>query len=167
MLVVPAPLSDARTSKELGATVAAWQRLWRENGLVGEVEHAEHADSKGHYHWMIRLRGDEKDVIALWLTLRQRTVHFEVQVMPAPEENLETLYRFLLVKNADLRDLHLAIGPENGIYLVAQIPVGDVTLERLDEVVGAAVHYVDEIYPTAMSMGLASLYRRRRRNPTQ
>jgi len=28
------------------------------------------------------------------------------------------------------------------------------------------MHYVDEIFPTAMSMGLASLYRRRRRNPT-
>ncbi len=165
--MVPAPLSNDGASLELDVVVADWQRLWRENGLVGDVEHAQHADSKGHYHWMIRLRGEEKDVIALWLTLRQRTVHFEVQIMPAPEENFETLYRYLLVKNADLRDLHVAIGPESGIYLVAQIPVGDVTLERLDEIVGATVHYVDEIFPTAMSMGLGALYRRRRRNPTQ
>ena len=49
-------------------------------------------DDRGHYHWMIRLRGEEKDVIALWLTLRQRTVHVETQLMPAPEENRETLY---------------------------------------------------------------------------
>jgi hypothetical protein len=81
--------------------------------------------------------------------------------MPAPEENREALYRYLLVKNAELRDLHLAIGPEDGIYLVAQVPIGEVTFERLDELVGATVHYVDEIFPTAMSMGLASLYRRR------
>ena len=67
------------------------------------------------------------------------------------------------MKNADLRDLHLAIGPEEGIYLVAQVPIGEVTLARLDELVGAAVHYVDEIFPTAMSLGLASLYRRRPR----
>jgi len=71
------------------------------------------------------------------------------------------LYKYLLVKNADLRDLHLALGLEEGIYLVGQIPVGEVTLERLDELVGATLHYVDEIFPTAMSMGLASLYRRR------
>jgi hypothetical protein len=160
--VVPAPLSNERTSLELDEVIGTWQRLWRESGLVGEVEHAPHCDDKGHYHWMIRLRGEEKDVIALWLTLRQRTVHFEVQIMPAPEENIETLYRFLLVKNAELRDLHLAIGPENGIYLVAQIPAGEVTLERLDELVGATVQYVDEIFPTAMTMGLSSLYRRRR-----
>jgi hypothetical protein len=81
--------------------------------------------------------------------------------MPAPEENLETLFRYLLVKNADLRDLHVAIGPEDALYLVTQVPIGEVTQERLDEIVGAAVHYVDEIFPTAMSLGLASIYRRR------
>jgi hypothetical protein len=37
-----------------------------------------------------------------------------------------------------------------------------VTVERLDEVVGATLTYVEEIYPTAMTMGLSSFYRRRR-----
>jgi hypothetical protein len=69
-----------------------------------------------------------------------------------------------LTKNAELRELHLAIGPEDGIYLMAQIPIADVTTERLDEVVGATLIYVEEIYPTAMTMGLSSLYRRRRKS---
>jgi hypothetical protein len=161
-----APIGASNAPEELDAVIREWERLWHANGLVADVEHASHSDNKGQYHWMIRLRGDEKDVIALWLTLRQRTVHFETQVMPAPEEQFETLYKYLLVKNAELRDLHLAIGPEEGIYLLTQVPIGEVTLERLDEIVGATMHYVDEIFPTAMSMGLASLSRRRRRNPT-
>ena len=66
------------------------------------------------------------------------------------------------MKNHELRELHLAIGPEDGIYLVTQIPIGELTIERLDELVGATVHYVDEMYPTAMTMGLPSVYRRRR-----
>lgn len=156
-----APIHDGDVAGRLDDVVRAWEAQWQASGLVGEVEHAQHPDDRGHYHWSIRLRGEEKDVIALWLTLRQRTVHFESQVMPAPEENLEALYRFLLVKNADLRDLHLAIGPEDGIYLVAQIPIAEVTIERLDEIVGATAHYVDEVFPTAMAMGLASIYRRR------
>jgi hypothetical protein len=45
---------------------------------------------------------------------------------------------------------------------MAEIPVGELSVERLDELVGAHVVYVDEIFPTAMSIGLASLYRRRR-----
>ena len=52
---------------------------------------------------------------------------------------------------------------ESAIYLVGRVPVGELTHERLDELCGAALHYVDEIFPTAMSMGLGSLYRRRRR----
>jgi hypothetical protein len=160
-----APIGDADAPEQLDAVIKEWARLWHANGFVADVEHASHSDNKGQYHWMIRLRGEEKDVIALWLTLRQRTVHVETQVMPAPEENLETLYKFLLVKNAELRELHLAIGPEEGIYLLGQVPIGEVTLERLDEIVGATMQYVDEIFPTAMSLGLSSLYRRRRRNP--
>ena len=160
---MPAPISNEQAPLELDAVINEWQRLWREDGFRRRDRTRERtADDKGHYHWMIRLRGEEKNVIALWLSLRQRTVFVETQVMPAPEENLEALYKFLLVKNADLRDLHLAIGLEEGIYLVGQIPVGEVTLQRLDELVGATLHYVDEIFPTAMSMGLASLYRRRR-----
>jgi hypothetical protein len=69
-----------------------------------------------------------------------------------------------LVKNAELRELHLAIGPEDGIYLMAQIPILELTKELLDEVVGATLTYVEEIYPTAMMIGLSSLYRRRRKS---
>ena len=128
------------------------------------MEHQTLPDDRGHFHWLIRLKGEEKDVITLWLSLRQRTVHVETEVTPAPEENRETLFRYLLVKNAELRELHLAIGPEDGIYLMAQIPIRELTKERLDEVVGATLTYVEEIYPTAMTIGLSSLYRRRRKS---
>ena len=141
--------------------MSSWAKQWQASALLG-VEHQPSPDDRGHFHWLIRLKGDEKDVITLWLSLRQRTVHIETEVIPAPEENRETLYRFLLVKNAEIRELHLAIGPEDGIYLLTQIPIGEVTVERLDEVVGATLTYVEEIYPTAMTMGLSSLYRRRR-----
>ena len=141
--------------------MSSWAKQWHASALLG-VEHQPSPDDRGHFHWLIRLKGDEKDVITLWLSLRQRTVHVETEVTPAPEENRETLYRYLLVKNAEIRELHLAIGPEDGIYLMTQIPIGEVTVERLDEVVGATLTYVEEIYPTAMTMGLSSFYRRRR-----
>jgi pyrroline-5-carboxylate reductase len=111
-------------------------------------------DDRGHFHWLIRLKGEERDVITLWLSLRQRTVFAETELMPAPEENVEALYRYLLVKNHELRELHLAIGPEAGIYLVTQVPIGELTVERMDELVGATVTYVDDMFPTVMSMGL-------------
>jgi Putative bacterial sensory transduction regulator len=160
--VTRAPLGDADSAQQLDETVSSWGQQWHASALLG-IEHQPLPDDRGHFHWLIRLRGDEKDVITLWLSLQQRTVHVETEVTPAPEENREALYRYLLVKNAELRELHLAIGPEDGLYLMAQIPIGEVTIERLDEVVGATLTYVEEIYPTAMTMGLSSLYRRRRK----
>jgi Putative bacterial sensory transduction regulator len=160
--VTRAPLGDADSARHLDETVSSWATQWHASALLG-IEHQPLPDDRGHFHWLLRLRGEERDVITLWLSLRQRTVHVETEVMPAPEENRETLYRYLMLKNAELRELHLAIGPEDGIYLMTQIPIGEVTVERLDEVVGATLTYVEEIYPTAMAMGLSSLYRRRRK----
>jgi hypothetical protein len=160
--VTRAPLSDADAATTLNETLQEWAREWTAGSHVGSVEHQELPDDRGHFHWLIRLKGDEKDVITMWLSLRQRTVFVETELMPAPEEDLETLYRFLLVKNHELRELHLAIGPEAGIYLVAQVPVGELNVARMDELAGATLTYVDEMYPTVMTMGLPSLYRRRR-----
>jgi hypothetical protein len=160
--VSSAPIADADAAAHIDQVVDQWARQWRDGDVLREITHNPLPDDRGHYHWLIRLRGEEKDVIALWLTLRQRNVHLETEVMAAAEENREALYRYLLVKNAELRGLRLAIGPEDGIYLMAEIPAGELSVERLDEVVGASVVYVDEIFPSAMSIGLASLYRRRR-----
>lgn len=157
-----APLSDADAAARLSTTLSEWEQQWHASSFVGQIEHQDLPDDRGHFHWLIRLRGEERDVITLWLSLRQRTVFVETELMPAPEENVEALYRYLLVKNHELRELHLAIGPEAGIYLVTQVPIGELTVERMDELVGATVTYVDDMFPTVMSMGLPSMYRRRR-----
>jgi hypothetical protein len=161
--VTRVPLGGSDAAGRLDETLRSWALQWDASATLLGIEHQSAADDRGHFHWLVRLKGDERDVITLWFSLRQRTVHVETEVMPAPEENREALYRFMLVKNAELRELHLAIGPEDGIYLMSEVPIGEVTVERLDELVGAAVTYVDEIFPTAMTMGLPALYRRRRR----
>ena len=158
-----APLRDETTAPRLDGLLRTWAEQWHAAGLVGEIEHRTTPDDRGHFHWLVRLKGEEKDVITIWLSLRQRRVHVETEVMPGPEEHREELFHYLLVKNADLHDLHLGIGPEEGIYLMTSIPHADLDVERLDELVGACVTYVDEIYPTAMAMGFPGFYRRRAR----
>lgn len=156
-----APIGDDEAPGRLHGVITEWAALWPGDSLVGPIEHRDEPDGKGHYHWLVRLKGDEKSVITIWFSLRQRSVHVETELMPAPAESHEALYRYLLVKNHEMRELHLAIGPEDGVYLVTQIPRGELSVERLDELVGATLTYVDELYPTAMSLGLGSIYRRR------
>lgn len=157
------PIADEDAASSIDALLRSWSVEWFDSGVLVALESTGTVDERGQSRWLLRLAGDEKEFITLWLTLRQRTVHVEAQLMPAPEERVAEVYRYLLVKNADLYGLHLALGPEDAIYLVGRVPAGDLDAARLDELCGAALHYVDEIFPTAMSMGLGSLYRRRRR----
>src|SRR3546814_13174744 len=63
----------------------AWLALQlTDNPVVAAVERD--AES-GERRWFVRVRGEEKDVFTLWFHLRQRTLHSETYVMPAPEEN--------------------------------------------------------------------------------
>ena len=156
------PIAGPGTPERIDAALDEWSTEWFASGALTAIESTGQPDERGHHRWLVRLRGEEKDFVTLWLTLRQRTVHIEAQVMPAPEENIGEVYRYLLAKNAELYELHLALGPEAAIYLVGRVPADELDAARLDEICGAALHYVDEIFPTAMSMGLGSLYRRRR-----
>jgi Putative bacterial sensory transduction regulator len=111
--------------------------------------------------WYLRLKGEEKDFVTVWLTIRQRTLHYETQVMPAPEVNVGETFEYLLKKNADLHQMRFALGAEDAVYLVGEIPVGAVTEDELDRIVGSSLAYVDAYFPTAMLIGFAGRYRRR------
>lgn len=113
--------------------------------------------------WYLRLAGDEKQFITVWLSVRQRTVHHEAQVMPAPEVDPCGTYQYLLRRNADLYQMRLALGAEDAVVLVGEVPVGAVDDDELDRILGASLAYVDDVFPTAMSIGFAGVYRRRRR----
>ena len=112
--------------------------------------------------WYLRLRAEEKDFVTVWLTIRQRTMHHDAQVMPAPEVNVEQTFEYLLRRNTDLHQMRFALGVEDAVYLVGEIPVSAVTEDELDRIVGSSLAYVDAYFPTAMSIGFAGRYRRRR-----
>jgi hypothetical protein len=109
----------------------------------------------------LRLRGEEKDFVTVWLTIRQRTLHHETQVMPAPEVNVAETFEYLLRRNADLHRMRFALGLEDAVYLVGELPVAMVTEEELDRIIGSSLAYVDAYFPTAMAIGFAGRYRRR------
>jgi hypothetical protein len=128
-----------------------------EGGAVAAVDHDPDAS-----RWYLRLRGEEKDFVTVWLTIRQRTLHHEAQLMPAPETNERETYEYLLRRNAEVHQMRFALGPEDAIYLVGEVPVADVDEDELDRIVGSSLAYVDAVFPTAMAIGFAGRYRRRR-----
>lgn len=109
--------------------------------------------------WYVRLRGEERDFIAVWFTLGEYTLQHETYFMPAPEEREQELYEFLLRRNHRLFGMHFAIGGENAIYLVGHLPIGSIDDAELDRVLGSAYAYVEQWFRPAMRIGYASKFR--------
>ncbi|HVA06369.1 MAG TPA: YbjN domain-containing protein [Acidimicrobiales bacterium] len=161
------PLVNLPEEEEMAAAVScinAWvvRELASQGSLVA-AEAQEVTDRTASHRWYLRFKGEEKDFITVWLTLRQRTLHHEVQFMPAPEENKEETYAYLLRRNADLYGMWFSLGPEDAIYLVGRVPASLIDDDELDRIAGSSVLYVDDHFPTAMTLGYASVYRRRPR----
>jgi hypothetical protein len=97
----------------------------------------------------------------VWLTLRQRTLHFETYFMPAPEENVAACYEYLLRANISLFAMRFAIGVEDAIYLVGQLPLVAVDEDEIDRVIGASWAYSERYFRPAMAIGYASVFKPR------
>ena len=155
------PIADIASPEERAACDAAIEE-WSRARLVDPDDVVVAVDREPDAgRWYLRLRGEEKDVVTVWLTIRQRTMYHEAQMMPAPETNVVETYEYLLRRNADLYQMRFALGPEDGVYLVGELPVSAVGPEELDRVIGSTLHYIEACFPTAMSIGFAGKYRRR------
>jgi len=138
------------------AVIDAWAaRELDGNPVVAAVERAPAGDGR---RWYVRVHGEEKDVFTLWLTLRQRSLHHEAYMMPAPEENHGQLYEHLLRRNEKLAAMSFAIGIEDAVFLRGQIPVGTVGDDELDRILGSTYAYIEQCFRPAMRIGFASRF---------
>jgi len=108
--------------------------------------------------WHVRVRGEEKDVWTLWLTLGQRTLRHETYVMPAPETNHELFYRHLLVRNHRLNAMAFEIGDEDAVFLRGSLPVAAINEAELDRILGSTWAYMEQCFRPAMRIGFASRF---------
>ena len=113
----------------------------------------------GERRWFVRVRGEQKDVFTIWFHLRQRTLHYETYLMPAPEENPAELYEHLLRRNLKLHGAAFAIGDEDAIFLVGQLPNSAVDEDELDRVLGSLYQWVEQYFRPAMRIGFASRFK--------
>lgn len=112
----------------------------------------------------VRLVGDERDYVAVRFEVRERTLAFESYLMPPPEENHADLYLYLLKVNHGLVGVKYGIGGDDelGVFLSGHLPVEQVDAEALDHVVGLLWETIERHFPTAMAIGYAPMFRRRR-----
>ena len=151
------PASDAELD-DLSARIEAWlDRQLADNPVVTAVERDEES---GERRWFVRVRGEQKDVFTVWFHLRQRTLHYETYVMPAPEENQAEFYAHLLRRNLRLYGASFAIGDEEAVFLVGQIGNDRIDDDELDRVLGSLYAWVEQFFRPALRIGFASHFSR-------
>ena len=109
--------------------------------------------------WYVRLRGEEKDITTVWLTLGQRTLRYETYVMPAPEENHAEFYEHLLRRNDNLVGVHFSIGAEDAVFLRGELPIAALDAPELDRILGTLYATVEQCFRPALAIGFASRFR--------
>ena len=142
---------------ELVALIEGWlAEQLADNPAVAAVE--KDVES-GERRWFVRMRGEQKDVFTVWFHLRQRTLHVETYVMPAPEENHAQLYEHLLRRNLKLYGAHFAIGDEDAVFLVGQLANESVDADELDRLLGSMYQWVEQFFRPAMRIGYQSKFK--------
>ncbi len=146
---------DVAELDRLEALIDAWAMAEAaDNPVVASVERGEPDERR----WYLRIRGEAKDVYAIWLTLRQRSLHFETYVMPAPDENHAQFYEHLLRRNRKLVGLQFCIGEEDAVFLAGTIPVQSLDERALDLALGSVYAAVELCFQPALRIGFATRF---------
>jgi hypothetical protein len=152
-------VQHASTPDELDAiatTIEGWLEVQRtENPVVAAVERDESPDVR---RWFVRVLGEEKDVFSIWFELRQRTLHYETYVMPAPEENHAEFYEHLLRRNTRLMGAAFGIGEEDAVFLAGALPNHAVDHDELDRILGSLYAWTEQFFRPALRIGFASRF---------
>lgn len=149
------PPLDATALARVGDLIDRWAaRERQENPLLLDVQH-----DPAERRWYVRMKGDDKAVITVWLTLGERTLDAETYFMPAPEVNVEACYEYLLRANARLYGLAFAIGPEDAVYLRGRTSLDGLDEAELDRIVGSCWAWSEQYFRPAMLLGYAGKFR--------
>lgn len=151
------PTSPPPTPEELAAAAELLDR-WldaqlEENPSVVAVDRD---DSDGQRRWLVRMAGEEKATSSVWFHLRQRNLHVESYVMPAPEEDHARFYEHLLRRNLNLGGLRFAIGAEDAVFLLGETPVQRLDEAEADRLLGSMYAAVEQCFRPALRIGFAS-----------
>lgn len=150
----PPPASEEEL-EVLAASMARWlASIEEEYGIVEAVER-----DGAERRWYLRLRGEEKDFCTIWMWLDQRTFRYETYFMPAPVENREELFSWLLRRNGELYGAAFCIGEEDAVYLKGAIDVHRLDRSELDRIVGTLYTTSERFFRPAMRMGFGNLFK--------
>jgi hypothetical protein len=106
------------------------------------------------------LPGERKLQTAVRLDLGPHALGVHAFVCRNPDENHERVYRWLLERNLKTYAVSYAVDHLGDIYLDARLPLGLVTPDELDRLLGSVLTQADGSFNTILELGFASSIRK-------
>lgn len=128
----------------------------REHLAAAEIEYDEVEDGV----FSFSLPGERKLQTAVRLDIGSHALGVHAFVCRSPDENHERVYRWLLERNLRMYGVAFAVDTLGDIYLDGRLPLGTVTPEELDRLLGSVLTYADESFNTILELGFASSIRK-------
>jgi hypothetical protein len=117
-------------------------------------------DRTGEASYAVTLPGTHKLKTTCNLIAGEHALRVEAFVMRQPDENREQVWAWLLRRNARMYGVSFSIDKVGDVYLVGRIPLGAVTADELDRLLGAVLTYADESFDQLLEIGFATSIRR-------
>ena len=117
-------------------------------------------DEIGDGVFSFSLPGEKKLQTAVRLDVGEHALGVHAFVCRKPDENHERVYRWLLERNLRMYSVAFAVDRLGDIYLDARLPLGAVTAEELDRLLGSVLANADESFNAILELGFASSIRK-------
>jgi hypothetical protein len=148
------PVSPQTPSISDRTAAEAALRQWAEDSQVEAVPGAR----PGEY--VVELPGEAKLRTAVSLLIGDRALSATAFVMRHPDENQAAFYRWMLTRNSRLPGVAFALDKLGDVYLVGRVPLAGVTVQTLDELLGALLTASDGSFNDLLALGFLSSMRR-------
>lgn len=110
--------------------------------------------------FLVTLPGQRRLTTLVWLNIGRHSLLVKTFFCRRPDENHAEFYRWLLRRNEDMYAVSFATDDVGDVYIVGRVPLGAVTPEEIDRLLGCVLSYSDDNFNAALERGFATAIRR-------
>ncbi|MBI3429682.1 MAG: YbjN domain-containing protein [Actinobacteria bacterium] len=111
-------------------------------------------------NFLVTLPGEKKLQTHCALVVGDHSLSINAFIIRKPDENQERVFEWCLRKNGSMYGVAFALNELGDLYLVGRLPLGVVSDQELDRLIGAVLQYSDGAFNPLLEMGFASAIRR-------
>ena len=110
--------------------------------------------------FMVTLPGEKKLQTHCALVVGDHSLSINAFVIRKPDTHEDAVHRWCMTNNATMYGVAFAINELGDIYLVGRLPLGAVTAQELDRLIGAVLQHSDSSFNPLLELGFADAIRR-------